>query len=71
MNMRLLGVRTIDELTPDLVDASALHAHVGLTPSDNLYNSTCMSCIVIHTNTNWTRWWIDQPLSLAQFKPKL
>ncbi|KAL4079165.1 glyoxylate dehydrogenase [Scleroderma citrinum] len=40
MNMRLIGVRTIDELTPDLVDASALHAHVGLTPVDNLYNST-------------------------------
>ncbi|KAI6107543.1 glyoxylate dehydrogenase [Pisolithus thermaeus] len=40
MNMRLIGVRSIDELTPDLVDASGLHAHVGLTPTDNLYNST-------------------------------
>jgi len=41
MNMRLLGTRTIDELTPEMVDASALHSHVGLTPPDNLYNTTC------------------------------
>ncbi|KIM50238.1 hypothetical protein SCLCIDRAFT_34493 [Scleroderma citrinum Foug A] len=40
MNMRLIGVRTIDELTPDLVDASALHAHANVTPADNLYNTT-------------------------------
>ncbi|KIK22694.1 hypothetical protein PISMIDRAFT_679885 [Pisolithus microcarpus 441] len=40
MNMRLIGARSIDELTPDLVDASGLHAHVGLTPTDNLYNTT-------------------------------
>lgn len=40
MNMRLIGVRSIDELTSDLVDASGLHAHVGITPTDNLYNST-------------------------------
>ena len=41
MNMRLIGVRTIDELTPDLVNASALYAHVGISPADNLYNTTC------------------------------
>jgi hypothetical protein len=41
MNMRLLGARTIDDLTPEMVDASALHSHVGLTPPDNLYNTTC------------------------------
>ncbi|KIK95774.1 hypothetical protein PAXRUDRAFT_11243 [Paxillus rubicundulus Ve08.2h10] len=40
MNMRLIGARTIDELTPDMVDASAIHSHVGLTPVDNLYNTT-------------------------------
>ncbi|KAF8841744.1 glyoxylate dehydrogenase [Paxillus ammoniavirescens] len=40
MNMRLIGARTIDELTPDMVDASAIHSHVGLTPTDNLYNTT-------------------------------
>ncbi|KAI6046349.1 glyoxylate dehydrogenase [Pisolithus marmoratus] len=40
MNMRLIGVRSMDELTPDLVDASGLHAHVGVTPADNLYNTT-------------------------------
>ena len=45
MNMRLIGIRTIDELTPDLVDANALHAHVGITLADNLYNTTCaLSC---------------------------
>lgn len=41
MGMRLIGARTVDELTPDLVDASALHAHVGQIPVDNLYSATC------------------------------
>lgn len=41
MGMRLVGARTIDELTPDLVDASGLHGHVGQTPADNLYNTIC------------------------------
>lgn len=41
MNMRLLGARNISELVPEMVDASALHSHVGLTPNDNLYNATC------------------------------
>jgi len=40
MNMRLLGARTISEVVPEMVDASALRSHAGLTPSDNLYNST-------------------------------
>lgn len=41
MGMRLLGARTIDELTPDMVDAGSIHAHVGETPVDNLYNAAC------------------------------
>ncbi|KAG6902769.1 hypothetical protein C0995_011917 [Termitomyces sp. Mi166 len=40
MNMRLLGVRNLGELVPEMVDASALRSHVGLVPSDNLYNET-------------------------------
>ncbi|KAF8891829.1 glyoxylate dehydrogenase [Infundibulicybe gibba] len=40
MNMRLLGARNLSELVPEMVDASALHAHAGLTPSDTLYNAT-------------------------------
>ncbi|KAI9568876.1 glyoxylate dehydrogenase [Boletus coccyginus] len=40
MGMRLVGARTINELTLDLVDASGVHAHVGTTPTDNLYNAT-------------------------------
>lgn len=43
MGMRLIGARSIDELTPDLVDASGIHARVGLTPADNLFNATCTS----------------------------
>jgi L-lactate dehydrogenase (cytochrome) len=41
MNMRLIGARTISEIVPEMVDASALRAHAGLTPSDNLYNTIC------------------------------
>ncbi|KAJ3513976.1 hypothetical protein NLJ89_g2631 [Agrocybe chaxingu] len=40
MNMRLLGARNIREVVPDMVDASALSAHAGLTPTDNLFNTT-------------------------------
>ncbi|KJA28895.1 hypothetical protein HYPSUDRAFT_61731 [Hypholoma sublateritium FD-334 SS-4] len=40
MNMRLIGARSINELVPEMVDASALHAHAGITPADNLYNTT-------------------------------
>lgn len=43
MNMRLLGARTLDELVPEMVDATALHSHAGTAPRDNLYNSACMS----------------------------
>jgi len=41
MNMRLIGARTLAEITPDLVDASALRNRAGLAPSDNLYHQTC------------------------------
>jgi L-lactate dehydrogenase (cytochrome) len=41
MNMRLLGARTISEVVPEMVDASALHSHAGVNPADNLYNQTC------------------------------
>lgn len=41
MNMRLIGARNIQEIVPEMVDASALSSHVGITPSDNLYNGTC------------------------------
>ncbi|KAJ3477832.1 hypothetical protein NLI96_g10195 [Meripilus lineatus] len=40
MNMRLLGARTLDELVPEMVDASALTSHFVSTPQDNLFNST-------------------------------
>ncbi|KXN87469.1 Cytochrome b2, mitochondrial [Leucoagaricus sp. SymC.cos] len=39
MNMRLIGARSINEIVPEMVDASALHARVGLSPSDNLYEN--------------------------------
>jgi len=41
MNMRLIGARSISEVVPEMVDASALRSHAGLTPVDNLYNTTC------------------------------
>ncbi|KAJ4497175.1 glyoxylate dehydrogenase [Lentinula lateritia] len=39
MNLRLLGARNLNELVPEMVDASALQSHVG-TPKDNLFDST-------------------------------
>ncbi|EKM53383.1 uncharacterized protein PHACADRAFT_259730 [Phanerochaete carnosa HHB-10118-sp] len=40
MNMRLLGVRTIDELRPEMVDAAALNQHIVSVPQDNLFQQT-------------------------------
>jgi L-lactate dehydrogenase (cytochrome) len=71
MNMRLLGARTIGDLTPDMVDANALHSHVGLTPVDNLYNTTCESISFDRVMSLLTLCFEDQPLALAQFKNKL
>ena len=36
MNMRLIGARSVSELTPDLVDARGLLTHTVLTPADSL-----------------------------------
>ncbi len=44
MNMRLLGARTIDEVVPDMVDASSLKSHFVMTPQDNLFTNTCKFC---------------------------
>ena len=41
MNMRLLGARTIDDLVPEMVDASALNQHIVPVPQDNLFSATC------------------------------
>ncbi|KAJ7188747.1 glyoxylate dehydrogenase [Mycena filopes] len=38
MNMRLLGITSLKELGPELVDASALHSRQA--PQDNLYSAT-------------------------------
>ncbi|EMD33158.1 hypothetical protein CERSUDRAFT_160722 [Gelatoporia subvermispora B] len=46
MNMRLLGARTIDELVPEMVDASTLTSHTVLVPSDNLFNATYQPLVV-------------------------
>jgi hypothetical protein len=41
MNMRLLGARSIDDLVPEMVDASALNQHIVTVPQDNLFQATC------------------------------
>ncbi|KAH9174964.1 glyoxylate dehydrogenase [Lactarius sanguifluus] len=40
MTMRLLGVRTLSELRPEMVDARALSVHTGAVPEDNLFRTT-------------------------------
>jgi L-lactate dehydrogenase (cytochrome) len=39
MNMRLIGARTVEELTPDLVDTRGLQMHTVPTGNDVLYGS--------------------------------
>ncbi len=41
MNMRLLGVRTLSELRPEMVDSRALNVHTGAVAEDNLFRTTC------------------------------
>lgn len=48
MNMRLIGARNLNEIVPEMVDASALHARVGLPPADNLYFNTCKFCLYLN-----------------------
>ncbi len=69
MNMRLIGARNVNEIVPGMVDASALHSRVGLSPSDNLYSNTCefIYCDARQPLTVF----LDQPLITAQFKNKL
>lgn len=43
MNMRLLGARTIQEVVPEMVDASNMHTHVAIVPVDRLYDGNCKS----------------------------
>ena len=51
MNMRLLGARTIDEIVPDMVDASSLKSHFVMTPQDNLFQNTCECASVLRSRT--------------------
>ena len=39
--VRLLGIRTLKELTPEMVDARALNVHTGIPPQDNLFTEAC------------------------------
>ncbi len=41
MNMRLLGARNIEDVCPDMIDASNIGAHVAAIPGDRLYDSNC------------------------------
>lgn len=41
MNMRLLGARTIDEVTEDMVDARAVGWHDGSVPQDHMFSTNC------------------------------
>ena len=40
MNMRLLGARTVADLVPEMVDASALNQHIVAVPTDHLFEQT-------------------------------
>lgn len=40
MNMRLIGARTIDEVTEDMVDANSVTTHITI-PGDSRYTQNC------------------------------
>ncbi|KAH9485579.1 Cytochrome b2, mitochondrial [Psilocybe cubensis] len=39
MNMRLIGAKSIQDITPDMVDATNISSHIASTPTDRLYDS--------------------------------
>ena len=41
MNMRLIGVRNLKEIVPEMVDASSIQSHIVAVPGDRLYDSNC------------------------------
>ena len=41
MNMRMLGITKLDEVTPEMVDARALTTHTVPSPENVLVNNTC------------------------------
>ena len=67
MNMRLLGARTIDELVPEMVDASALNQHIVGVPTDNLFQQTCKCSFFLRRNLVLTTR-PDQPLQITKLK---
>ena len=52
MNMRLISARSISKIVPEMVDASALRSQTGLTPADNLYNTTCTLFLIACVSGN-------------------
>ncbi|KAF9560964.1 hypothetical protein CPC08DRAFT_742663 [Agrocybe pediades] len=56
MNMRLLGARSLKDISPDMVDASNISSHVAAIPGDRLYDSNYESM---------------QHAQLREVKPKL
>ncbi|KAI0821419.1 glyoxylate dehydrogenase [Irpex lacteus] len=50
MNMRLLGAKTINDLVPEMVDASALSQHIVGVPRDNLFESTYQPLTITQLN---------------------
>ena len=70
MNMRLLGARTIDDLVPEMVDASALNQHIVMVPQDNLFQATCEFFAVLYLRV-CAYSLPDQPLQITKLKAGL
>ena len=70
MNMRLLGARTIEEVVPEMVDASNIHSHVATVPVDRLYEGNC-KFKAMHRFPVTDRSELDEILRFAQLRTKL
>ena len=72
MNMRLLGARTIEEVVPEMVDASNIHSHVATVPVDRLYEGNCKFTLqAMHRFPVTDRSELDEILRFAQLRTKL
>ena len=74
MNMRLLGARTIKDITPDMVDISNISSHVASIPGDKLYDINCEFKILRDAQYFLCQIALDESMQhakLREAKPKL
>lgn len=68
MNMRLLGARTIKDITPDMVDISNISSHIASIPGDKLYDTNCEFRILDNAQYILRPYTLDESMQHAKLR---